>query len=95
MSAGSYDPTKAVISCRGTDGKLIRDEQRDTETVCIIDETGIRPNTDGTLGEDRLTAFRNAIDDHLREIETADRQQESVDIDEETAARLRDLGYAE
>jgi arylsulfatase A-like enzyme len=95
MSAGSYDPTKAIISCRGTDGKLIRDEQRDTETVCIIDETGMRPDADRTLGEDRLTAFRNAIDDHLREIETADRQQELVDIDEETAARLRDLGYAE
>jgi arylsulfatase A-like enzyme len=95
MSAGSYDPTKAIVSCRETDGKLVRDEQRDTETVCIVDEAGIRPDTDGTLGEDRRTAFRNAIDNHLQEIETTDRQQESVDIDEETAARLRDLGYVE
>jgi arylsulfatase A-like enzyme len=95
MSAGSYDPTKAIVSCRGTDGKLVRDEQRDTETVSIVDEDGIRPDTDGILEEDQVGAFRGAIVDHLQEIETTDRQQESVDIDEGTAARLRDLGYVE
>lgn len=80
---------------RGVTGKLVRDEQRDTEIFSIINENGLAPDTDGMLGADQRAEFRNAIKDHFQSMETTDQQRESVEIDKETASRLRDLGYVE
>jgi uncharacterized sulfatase len=91
MSAGAYDPDKVIVSCRSPAAEYVRDEQLDRETFTAVDASA--PDAEVPPGE--RESLRQAANDHLRSIETRDSSFERADIDEATAKRLRDLGYAE
>jgi len=83
------------LACRTRSWKYVRDG---------VDGTGRLHDLDADLGEqtnvadehpDVLAEFRERIDAYEREIDATARETESVEMDEATKNRLRNLGYVE
>lgn len=93
IEKGVYDRSDAIVACRSPTAKLVRDEQRDTELFSVVTPEGCHPDRD--VPEDQQAALERAVDDHLKLFETDSGPTDTVEIDQQTAERLRDLGYAE
>jgi arylsulfatase A-like enzyme len=93
MEKGVYDVDDAIVACRSPTAKFVRDEQRDSEEFMIVDRDGCHPERE--VPDTDQEALEQAIKEHLDNLKKDNGPSETVEIDEQTAKRLRDLGYAE
>jgi arylsulfatase A-like enzyme len=92
MEKGVYQLEDAIVACRSPTAKFVRDEQRDTELFERVTRNDSDANSE--IPSEERNALRQAVEDHLAAI-TGHGPTETVDIDQRTAERLRNLGYAE
>jgi arylsulfatase A-like enzyme len=93
MEKGVYQLENAIVACRSSTATFIRDEQRGTEEFEPRTHDDDGPNAAVPPAEQN--ALREAVEDHLQTIKTNQGPTKTVDIDEQTAEQLRNLGYAE
>jgi hypothetical protein len=93
IEKGVYDLSDAIVACRSPTARFVRDEQRGTEEFSVISPEGTHSEQD--VPKDQQAALKKLIEDHLELFETGSGPSDTVEIDQQTAERLRDLGYAE
>lgn len=94
FSAGAFDLESAIVACRSPRDAYVRDAQRDEEEFYVVESVTESP-TEGSVSKSRRRALREAVDSHLETVADGEEALRHAEIDETTAERLRDLGYAE
>jgi hypothetical protein len=93
MEKGVYEPEEAIVACRSPTAKFVRDEQRGTEEFTTVTHSGSEPESD--VPREEQNALKQAVADHVEFVEADQSSTETVELDQRTAERLRNLGYAE